>query len=278
MKEELTIEQIQKASLEILLEIIKICKKLDLKYFLYYGTLIGVIRHQGFIPWDDDLDIMMPRNDYEILIQFFIDHKNAYKYLTLYEPRVNKNYPYMIGRISDNRYYLEVENEKDYGIGVFVDIYPFDGLGNTRKESLKFAKKGDRLSSLCYQATREKFVIGNTKAFFRKIIKYPVFIFSKIIGKEYFQRKLALLVGIKKYEESDYVGCIIWISGGERDVYKKEWLEETIELSFCNHMVSVPKKYDKILKNIYGDYMKLPSKEEQIGHHFYKAFLKNSTL
>lgn len=151
--EPLALEEIQEASLHILEKIADLCDQLHLRYYLIYGTLIGAIRHKGFIPWDDDLDIMMPRPDYEKLITYFIENTDALRPLELFEPRVNPDYPYMIARISDNRYILDVTNEKDYGIGVFIDIYPYDGLGNTPKEALHYGLKGDRLSSLCFQAT-----------------------------------------------------------------------------------------------------------------------------
>lgn len=75
----ISMKEVQKGSLEILKKIDEICNQLNLKYYLAYGTLIGAIRHKGFIPWDDDVDIMMPRKDYDSLVQYFIDHKEELK-------------------------------------------------------------------------------------------------------------------------------------------------------------------------------------------------------
>lgn len=98
------------------------------------------MRHKGFIPWDDDVDIMMPRDDYQKLISYFKDNSEKLKPLELFSYYNNEKYPHMISRISDSRYILDVDNEADYGIGLFVDIYPMDGVGNS--EVFRTIKKG----------------------------------------------------------------------------------------------------------------------------------------
>ena len=97
-------DEAKKGALEIKKKIDEICKELDLKYCLAYGTLIGAIRHKGFIPWDDDIDIMMPRKDYDILINYFLKHKDSVQPLEVINPQVNEKCPYTISRISDSRY------------------------------------------------------------------------------------------------------------------------------------------------------------------------------
>ena len=194
----LEIKEIQKVSLEILKKITDICEQEGLRYFLTYGTLIGAVRHKGYIPWDDDVDIAMPRPDYDKLLNYLA--KNGQDNLEVFNTNTCKKYPYMITRISDNRYEIDMKNEEKYGMGVFIDIYPLDGLGKTPDEALKFGLKGDRLSSLCYQSTRKRFAVETTKSTLRKFLKFPVFIFAKICGKEMFQRKLTKLAGQKEYE------------------------------------------------------------------------------
>lgn len=271
---ELTMQELQAASLEILKTVTDLCEELNLRYALIYGTLIGAVRHHGFIPWDDDVDIMMPRPDYDKLLQFLSCHKLPN--LTLYNRQTCPPYPYMISRISDDRYILEMENEESVGMGVFIDIYPYDGLGKTKDEAIAFGLKGDRLSSLCYQATRKHFAIETTTATVRKIIKYPVFLVSKLIGKDFFQNKLEKLARVKDYAESEYIGCIVWLSWGEKDIFPRKWFDETIMMRFDQYQFRVPKYYDKVLRHEYGDYMQLPPEKDQIGHHYYKAYRKES--
>lgn len=269
----LTIQEIQAVSLEILKAVTDICEELNLRYSLIYGTLIGAIRHQGFIPWDDDVDIMMPRPDYDRLLKYLYNHKLPN--LTLFNRQTCPDYPYMISRISDDRYILEMENEKSVGMGIFIDIYPYDGLGKTKEEAVKYGLKGDRLSSLCYQATRKHFAIETTTSTIRKIIKYPVYLISRLIGKDFFQNKLEKLSGVKDYESSEYIGCVIWLSWGEKDIFQREWFDETIMIPFDKYEFRVPKEYDKVLQHEYGDYMQLPPEKDRIGHHYFQAYRKD---
>ena len=272
MKKELSMQETQAVSLEILKRIADLCETNNLRYFLIYGTLIGAVRHHGFIPWDDDVDIMMPREDYDNLLTILTENK--LDNLTLFTRKTCSEYPYMIARISDDRYILEQENEKSVGMGVFIDIYPFDGLGMTKEEALKFGRKGDIISSLCYQATRNHYAVETTTSLIRKIIKYPVFVVSKLIGKDFFQDKLEKMAGVKSFDNSNYVGCIVWLSGGEKDIFKREWFDQTVLMPFDKYMFRVPERYDEVLKVTYNDYMTLPPVEDRQGHHYYKAYKK----
>lgn len=273
---ELSMQEIQSISLEILKSVTDLCEELHLRYFLIYGTLIGAVRHHGYIPWDDDVDIMMPRPDYDKLLDYL--STNKLPNLTLFNRETCPSYPYMISRISDDRYILELDNEESVGMGVFIDIYPYDGLGETKEEALKFGLKGDRLSSLCYQATRKHFAIEITKSKFRKIIKRPVFIISKMIGKDYFQKKLDRLSRVKEYDKSEFVGCVVWLSGGIKDIFKRSWFDETIMMPFDKYEFRVPKNYDKVLRHAYGDYMQLPPEKDRVGQHYFKAYRKEAQL
>lgn len=274
MKRELDIKETQDVSFEILKIIADICEAQNFRYYLIYGTLIGAVRHKGYIPWDDDVDIMMPRPDYDRFLGYMEKNIRHYKHLKMFNHDTCREYPYMITRISDDRYRIDMENEKDYGMGIFVDIYPYDGLGNTEKEALDFGMKGDRLSSLCYQATRQRFAIETTTSQFRKLIKLPVFIFAKLCGKELFQKKLGRLAGIKNYDENEYVGCVVWLSGGAKDIFKRKWFDEYIMLPFEKYEFRVPRDYDIILKQIYGEYMTLPPQKDRVGHHNYRVYMK----
>ncbi|BBD23445.1 LicD family protein [Streptococcus constellatus] len=271
---ELTTREMQEVSLEILHTIASICEKQHFRYALIYGTLIGAVRHKGYIPWDDDVDIMMPRPDYDRLLEYLKENIVDYSHLKVFNREECPEYPYMITRISDQRYRIEMENEKPFGLGVFIDIYPYDGLGDTKEEAVAFGMKGDRLSSFCYQATREHFAIETTTSAFRKLIKYPVYLFSKVIGKNYFQSQLDKLARVKDYDNSNFVGCVIWLSWGEKDIFPREWFDETILVPFEKYEFRIPKEFDKILRHEYGDYMILPPEKDRVGHHYFKAYKK----
>ncbi len=271
MEEKIGLRESQEVAKNILDVVVDICDQNNLKYYLIYGTLIGAVRHKDFIPWDDDLDIMMPREDYNKFVKIVKKDPTLLKGLELFDPTINKNYPYMIGRVSDPTYKIIMENEMPYGMGLFIDIYPFDGLGNDLNQAIKQGLKGDRLSSLMYQATRKKCKMEITTSPFRKIIKYPVFKISKIIGSQYFKNKL---LGLEKdnkflFNNSKYVGCLVWLSGGKKDIFKGSWFGDGKMAYFGSKEYRIPSHSDKVLSHIYGDYMKLPPKKDRVGHHNY---------
>lgn len=274
MNQELAIQEIQAISLEILHTVAELCEAHNFRYSLIYGTLIGAVRHRGYIPWDDDVDIMMPRPDYDRFLAYLKLHISEYPHLQIFNPEMCPDYPYMITRISDDRYTIVMENEKPCGMGIFIDIYPYDGLGNNHEEALKYALKGDRLSSLCYQATRDHFAIENTTSPFRKLIKFPAYIFAKVLGKRVIQNKLKTLAGLRNYDNSEYVGPFVWLTGGERSIFLRKWLDETVVMPFGKYEFRVPKAYDEVLRQTYGDYMQLPPEKDRVGHHFYKVYEK----
>ena len=272
MKKEIELKEIQAIAMNILGQIAKLCEELNLRYYLIYGTLLGAVRHQGYIPWDDDLDIMMPREDHDILIAYLRENIAKYHNLEVFNHENNPKYPYMITRISDQRYRLIMNNEKEYGMGVFVDIYPFDGLGQTKKEALRYARKGDLLSSLCYQATRRRFAFEATRTTLRKIVKLPIFIVAHLCGKNFFQARLQKLARVKSYDKNEYVGCIIWHESGAKTIFPRKWFEGHQILLFGSESFRVPIEYEAFLEHVYGDYMKLPPLKDRVGRHGYKIF------
>lgn len=273
--EKLSMKEVQQGSIEILTKIDEVCRTEDLEYCLAYGTLIGAIRHKGFIPWDDDIDIMMPRRDYNRFIAYCLNHKDELYPLEIINPQVNGKCPYTITRISDSRYKLDVDNEFDYGLGLFVDVYPMDGVGKTVREYSKLKRKASRYASMCFISTRQRVKRENTKSIFKMIIKYPAFAVAKKFGTKFFMNKLYSIAEKCDYDSSKYVGCIIWASDdGLRGIFPKEWFNEYIDVEFEGHMFRAPKEFDKVLSHCYGEYMKLPPEEARIAHHYYDAYKK----
>ena len=123
-------EDIQRVSLDVLKKIAEVCEREGFRYTLAYGTLIGAIRHKGFIPWDDDIDIQMPRPDYEKFITYMVEH--PVENLKVFNHKFVKNYPLGISRIADMRYKIEEKIIDEHcDMGIFVDVYPIDGLANS---------------------------------------------------------------------------------------------------------------------------------------------------
>ena len=264
----------QLGAYEILKFLDAFCRKNNLTYFLMYGSLIGAVRDKGIIPWDDDIDIMMPRPDYDKLIQI-CSTENILPF-KLFENSIVSEYPHPISRMSDQRYKTNFANEKDYGIGLFVDIYPLDGVGDDLKKAHKLIKKAYRNASLCFLTSRKKFGRDNTKSKIRMAVKFPAYIWANLLGNHHYIKKSIKLCKEYSYEESKYVSGIAQpfreCNGENKNIYLKEWFE-VIETEFEGRKFCIPKGYDKILKMGYGDYMEPLPENQRDTHHTYDTYL-----
>ena len=155
--EELTLRQMQEGALNILKKLDGICREQGLRYFLFYGTLIGAIRHKGFIPWDDDLDVAMPRPDFDRLVAYCRQHRQELLPMRLMTVDDNPQYVYPIARFSDTRYRVKYQGIRDYGLGLFVDVYPLDGCGNTEEEARAWVQQPMRDVKFINCCAAEKF-------------------------------------------------------------------------------------------------------------------------
>ena len=165
-------QEIKKVELDALLYIRKICQQYHLRYYLAWGTLLGAVRHKGFIPWDDDIDIIMPRKHYEEFVQFCIDHKEELLPYSLFNSRTNDKYIYLISRFSDAKNFKYVPYKaKDYGQGTFVDIYPLDEC-NVEEFEKNYKKLHNKYEKKMYLRSTTKYC--PTKSFAKNFIKWPL--------------------------------------------------------------------------------------------------------
>lgn len=271
---ELTMKEMQQVAFKILKQVAAICEKNGFRYTLAYGTLIGAIRHKGFIPWDDDIDIMMPRPDYEKFINYCNEHPLELNNLQLFNMDVCKDYPYMITRVSDSNTILDVENEKSYGIGVFIDIYVLDGAGRTKEEAIKKMNETKGFPSLIFSATRKHYTTRNTVGIRKKILKFPSFFLAKVIGKKKLVKTLLNKIDFTSYEKSSYVASLLWSTYKLKEILPKGMFDEYTDVTFEGNTFKAIKRYDEYLRNFYGNYMELPPVDKRIAHHFFKAYEK----
>ena len=273
MENSLSMREIQNVSLEILKIVADVCDSQGLKYSLAWGTLIGAVRHHDYIPWDDDVDILMSRPDYCKLKEYFCSHADDLYPLKLFDNET-KDYPYELARICNNEYFIDTCNEKSCGMGVFIDVYIMDGVGNTYEEAWKYASKMCKYPRLIFLATRKYYHFGATKGFFKRIFKFFVFLYAKFMGKDYFERKMMSCINKNSYNSDKYVGCVTWCERPKYSVIKKTEIEDLIEFQFGKYKFKGPREYDKYLRMWYGDYMQLPPEKDRIYHHLYKAYKK----
>ena len=268
--EEVTTEEIHRVQLSLLKRIADICEEEGLTYFLYWGTLIGAVRHSGFIPWDDDADIAMLRPDYEKLIAYLAAHEGELAPCRLMHYSTNKNYLYPIARFCDTRYHLVSEREPvEYGLGIFVDIYPFDGWTNEEGAVPEFFAPRARMLKAFHYSLAEHFPrFGGPK--WKLPFRWLFYRYARLVGLNRILRRIDR--GAQKYAVDDYrfVGNLNWAED-EREGTEKANLVP-VRHRFEDSEFTIPAGYDRILQGYYGDYMQYPPEEERVGRHLYKAY------
>ncbi|MDT2670807.1 LicD family protein [Enterococcus dongliensis] len=263
----LTLEEVHAGLLELLNEFNRICDELQIEYFLSGGSLIGAMRHKGFIPWDDDLDIMMLRSDYDKLIQN-IDKLNPKYRLNCLETMTDWEYPF--AKIDLPATYINDEY-RTVQHGLFIDIFPIDKLPDNLDEQTKIAKKVKILDLLRGSGTKKKYRPTEKMKFVKNMIK-P---YANLRGPNYFARKIDQLARETNNSNqlSDTIGVMVVSTHGTKEFLSGNAFSEAIEVPFENTKSFIPHGYEEYLKNLYGDYMQMPPKEQQTPGH-YKILMK----
>lgn len=254
----LTLDEIKSTEVSILEYVADICDNNNLRYYLAYGTLIGAIRHKGFIPWDDDIDIVMPRPDFEKFISITKDNNNN-KYQTCI-PNENGFYFEFIKVIDTSTCVKDDADIIECPNGVWIDIFPMDGLNPDDKWHHRLLLIGQRSRvAAIYKSFPHK--LSNLLA----PIEWLYWKVCKAIGFKTILSKTIKWSQKYKYDNCDIVGYASSVPAHNKYL-KKEWFEESIMVEFEGKLFRAPKKYHEYLTTQYGDYMKLPPAEQQIGH------------
>ena len=260
------VSEIQQMELGIMEYIHEVCQKIGVKYFLAYGSLIGAVRHKGFIPWDDDMDICMLREDYEKLQDYLIANPDERYEVMSYKNNLNYVYPFM--KVQDNHTYLLEEDVRiDSNMGIYVDIFPVDGYEDDADFKNKMTKLIKKRQLSCYTFKG----ITNTKSLLNSLIRYvSVVIFYFTNMNKYVEQidELAKSRAVADYEQVDY----LIYKDMNKPVWKREWLEQVIVGTFEGEEFMIPKHYHEILTSDYGDYMQLPPLEQRVSHHDFKLW------
>lgn len=274
MNKELKIEEIREIQLNILRYVDDICRKNNLNYFVVGGTLIGTIRHKGYIPWDDDIDIGMPMKDYKKLIQIINSDKDN-KYLML-NPYEHANYYYTFSKIVDTDTNL-IENNfnKIENMGVFIDVFPLYNLPEDENELKEFEKELRNKEKVLFRNYGfEKYYYD--KNIVRKLIKAIVYFPEHIMLKNSFEKVMKDIIRtMERYEEieTNAIGSIIPPCSIKNAMRKEVYVDST-EFEFEGMMIKAPIGYEEYLKKVFGNYMELPPEEERISVHNFKAYTK----
>ena len=266
-----TLEKLHRAEAEMFKDFADLCERNKIEYFAISGTAIGAVRHQGFIPWDDDFDVVMLRDDYETFCDYCMRHQDDMKPYKLFTRKNEENYPYNIARLNNMDYRAVYENVQGYDSGVFIDIYPLDGAGTNAEQVIQqVKKKKSDLFRIALWSIDDHYTKSTYHKWYRSVAKYVVRSYAKIRGSRYFLDKMESFKYLYDIKKSRYIAEMTWDSG--LTLYEKKWFETYVYMDFENLKVKVPVGYDEFLKCHYGDYMKLPPAEERIPHHEYKVY------
>lgn len=254
------LKQLQETILEIMDVVDKFCRENNISYSLYGGTALGAVRHKGFIPWDDDLDIIMAREDYDKFIELW--QKNPVSGYILQNKDNAETFKESFTKIrKDHTTFLQHDWERGlYHTGIFVDIMPFDRIPNGKLPRLLF-----KWRAIKYLLLVKDFSPASSTGLQKVIYRFLSLFYPK---KSRRKRRINLLDCLTKYN-SDKSLCLYCFNGtrGLKRIYPCDMIDSLVEVPFDGHMYFCAADMDAFLKLQYGDYMKLPPVEERKWTH-----------
>ena len=270
--QKISLEEIKRIELDMLNYINNLCKQHNIKYFLAYGTLLGAVKYQGFIPWDDAIDIYMLRDDYDKFIEIINNTSSNYRCLTCFN---TKDYYYIFGKVVDTRTKL-LENSKEIKeMGVYIDVFPldycrkdvdkeFDKLHFINNMAVgRYRIKNDKFGEFSFLNNDSK---PNKKVLIKKYISLIIDLVTLPLGYNFYAKLFNKKCIIKEKERGNYLG-VKCNNLPYKDVLEKELINNVIEVKFENNMFPIFKDYNKYLIKRYGNYKNDPPLSEQVTHH-----------
>jgi len=253
MEEMTKLRQLQLTELEILKEVIKICDRHGLRYAMIGGTMLGAVRHKGFIPWDDDIDIALPRKDYEKFLKI-AEQELPYPYKVLTH---NGKHPCMFSKVHNvETTFIEssVKGYPEYYKGVFVDIMPLDGMPADEKQREKFCK---RIGGLVRAFNWHRFDFKYCESLKAK--------FCYLIPEKCLFRAWEKMLVKYDFDSSEFT-CFAWLHNPKRYTFKSFFFTDLTNYQFEDIKVKGAKDYNAYLTMQFKDYMKLPPENQRINH------------
>ena len=257
-------KEIRQIQMSILDEIVRICQKENLKYYIAYGSLLGAVRHKGYIPWDDDMDIAMQREDYEKLLAILKDKNGEHADWISAIDDTASDYFYPFAKAIDNRTEIKSDRHKGYQ-GIWIDIFPIDGLPKTLlgAKAFIFFCSFLRVVGLAMSTDFSSRTLSAWTLFYKRFFN----ILAKIVGKKRVCRFVEWVFHRYRVQNSERVAILF--SGHNFDaIFNKSDLLPQGTYTFEDKSYTSFKNYDLYLHQLYGNYMQLPPEEKRILHNF----------
>lgn len=256
--------------LDMLLYIDNICRNNNIKYSLLGGTMIGAVRHKGFIPWDDDIDIVLDKDNYNKLINILKSNNNDM--YDIFLPNETYSYPLQFAKLINTKTILKekssIDEIKNYGL--FLDIFTYNNVPDEEDERIRHYNKCHYYQN---SLVRVKLNAGNP-SFLKKIKRLTKNIYLSIFGYKKHLKKLLELYDKYSMINTKFVMSNNPVYGISKEIQYSDDIKEYIDIDFEGHKVMIFKNYDNILKRSYGDYMKLPPECKRINHNL-EVYWKN---
>lgn len=268
MIHKIDVEELKAIQLSMLEYVDQFCRNNNISYWITSGTLLGAVRHKGYIPWDDDIDIGMKREDYNKFMKLFNGNLDSRYSFKCYEN--DHRYPYQMGKILDNRTVLYEPNEKSgYKISVYIDLFVYDYIPLEKTTVNKIYRKRDFYKKIRTLQSAER----HQGSSIRQALVSGVSHALKLVPKQFLVKKIVYNGYKYRNYDTGYLGDYV---GDYKLVIDAEIVRDFINLEFEGRRFLAPARYDEWLKLFFGDYMKLPPLEQQMAHHEFEAYYKNS--
>lgn len=265
---EIKTKELKELQINILDNINMFCKENNIKYWLDYGTLLGAVRHSGYIPWDDDIDIGMMRDDYNKFLKEYNKFSKRYKFIS---SENDKSYLFPFGKVIDTETILYEPDENGIKIGVYVDVFAHDNASDNDIENKKCYQKRDLYNKLriaqifpnLYDKTSLK----------KKIMRFFLKLYLRLLPKNYYNKKIVTNAQMFNNQKTNKIADFI---APYELVVDKKIFSKYIDITFEKKKYPAPIGYDEYLKTIYGNYLELPPKEKRVSNHKFVAYYKKN--
>ena len=257
-------EEIKEVELGVMDYIHNLCQKENINYSLAYGTLLGAVRHKGYIPWDDDVDISLKRDEYDKLYQAVLRDKDPIYKVASWEN--DARYPYPFYRVYDARTVYENNYiEHDIDLGICVDVFPFDYYADVNKEMVK-------LDTYRRLSVYTLYGIHSKNAGLKNIIRYLLVLVFRLTRVKTWNKKMNLLS--MQANDNDFIDYLME-NKRTSTKFEKTLLDKVMDSPFEDRTYKIPEASHQILSAIYGDdFMEIPPVEKRVKHDDFVAYIK----